>query len=182
MQDGDIPMEEQNAICNLPGMWGKLEWLDSEDIARAIYRIRRDGFLFPIEPDTSIDDTLAILWHEFFAEPGSFLIKLRVERRWDKEAFDRLTEAMRKCCKLFEQKPGTGEHHLQYVLDKVPRWLASGFWFLSHEVRDWTSHHAWDARRKQEAEYFNKAYERLDHLALWFFEGQCPWLDEEKAE
>ena len=162
-------------------MWSKLEWLHPEDMAKMIPRIRRDGFLFPAEPDTSIDDTLAILWHEFMAEPGSFLLKLRIEYRWDKVAFDRLTEAMRKCCKEYEQKQKTEEYYLHYILDKVPRWLASGFWFLSHIVRDITVHPAWDEQREREPEYFNKAYERLDRLALWFFEGQCPWNDEEKG-
>lgn len=125
-------MAERDDAHNLPGMWSKLEWLVPEDTARAISRIRREGFLFPVEPDTSIDDMLAILWHEFFAEPGSLLLKLRVELRWDKVAFDRMTEAMRKCCKLFEEKSGTEDYHLHYVLDKVPRWLASGFWLLSY--------------------------------------------------
>lgn len=174
-------MEEQNDIYNLPGMWGKLKWLEPEYMEKAIPRIRREGFLFPVEPDTNIDDLLAILWHDFFSEPGSFLLKLHVEYRWDKEAFDRMTEAMRKCCKLFKQKPGTEDYHLHYVLDKVPRWLASGFWFLSHEARDITAHHAWDKEYRQEPEYFNKAYERLYYLAFWFFERQCPWLDEEKG-
>lgn len=174
-------MEEQDNTHNLPGMWGKREWLEPEYMAKAIPRIRREGFLFPVEPDTSIDDMLAILWHEFFAEPGSFLLQLRVPYRWDKEAFDRMTEAMHQCCKLFEQKPETGSYRLQSVLDKVPRWLASGFWFLSHEARDITAHHAWDRECGQEPEYFNKAYERLYLLALWFFEGQCPWQDEEKG-
>lgn len=174
-------MEEQDNTNNLPGMWGRLEWLEPEYMAKAIPRIRREGFLFPVEPDTSIDDTLAILWHEFFAEPGSFLLQLRVLYRWDKEAFDRMAEAMRQCCKLFEHNPEMGDYRLQLVLDKVPRWLASGFWFISHDVQDITDHPAWDERRKQGPEYFNKAYERLYLLALWFFEGQSLWRDEEEG-
>ena len=171
-------------ILSLFGKWSDLDW---DTMEKELYRIRHESKPSPplslgLEEDNVNEaDYLAILWHEFFAEPGSFLIKLRVERRWDKEAFDRLTEAMRKCCKEYEQKQKTEEYRLQYALDKVPRWLASGFWFLSHEARDITSHPAWDERRKQEPEYFNKAYERLDSLALWFFEGQCPWRDEEKG-
>jgi hypothetical protein len=174
-------MAEQNNIHNFPGMWGKLEWLESEEVAKVIPRVRREGFLFPVEPDTNVDDMLAILWHEFMAEPGSFLLTLRIQLRWDKGAFDRMTGAMWKCCKLFEEKRGAEDNRLQSVLGKVPRWLASGFWLLSYEARDWTSHPAWDERRKREPEYFNKAYEYLYDLAYWFFEGQCPWQDEEKG-
>jgi hypothetical protein len=131
MTGWDIPMEEQNDAHNLPHMWGKLKWLEPEYMERAIPRIRRDGFPLPVEPDTSIDDTLAILWHEFMAEPGSFLLTLRLELRWDKVAFDRMTEAMRKCCQFFEERLGAEDYRLQSVLGKVPRWLASGY-MISH--------------------------------------------------
>jgi hypothetical protein len=43
------------------------------------------------------EDFLKIIWHEYCAIDG-FCIRLRSELEWDKEAFDRLTEAMRRCC------------------------------------------------------------------------------------
>jgi hypothetical protein len=38
------------------------------------------------------------LAHEFRAGEGSFLLQLRIDMYWDKDAFRRLTEAMPVCC------------------------------------------------------------------------------------
>ena len=126
-------------------------------------------------------DYQSVLRNEFFAEEGSFLLRLRIELYWDKEAFDRLTEAMRACCKEYEQEQQTEEQHLQAIQTMLPRWLASGFWYLSVFVRGHTSHPAWEETIAQEPEYFQKAYDRLESLASWFFEGRSPWIDEEKG-
>ncbi|HEU5377497.1 MAG TPA: hypothetical protein VFV38_18905 [Ktedonobacteraceae bacterium] len=45
---------------------------------------------------------LTILAHEFRAGEGSFLLRLRNEMYWDKDAFHRLTEAMRTCCRDYQ--------------------------------------------------------------------------------
>jgi hypothetical protein len=144
-------------------------------------------------------------------------VQLRVDLQWDKDAFSRLTEAMRRCCKAYEVMSAEQQKHLyeqarqssqeygakqkaraahgredDFEDDLIhpplpetkrmfPDWLAELFWNLSHCVRDWTSHEAWDVDRAREPEYFNKAYERLDRLAIWFFTGYCPWMDEEKG-
>lgn len=121
------------------------------------------------------EDYIIVLWHEFFAEEGSFLVQLRVDRHWDKAAFDRLTEAMRICCKKYEQEQQTEEQRMQAITTELPRWLASGFWYFSHFVRDWTSHPAWKEEYTREPDYFNHAYKQLDELALWFFEGLSPY-------
>jgi hypothetical protein len=162
------------------------------------------------------EDFLKTMWHEYCARDG-FCVPLRVDLRWDKEAFSRLTEAMRRCCKAYEIMSAEQQRHLyeqarhtsqeerakqkakaaqnreddleEELLDPpfpeskrlFPDWLAEEFWFLSDWVRDWTSHEAWDKDRAREPEYFNKAYERLDRLAIWFFTGYCPWMDEEKG-
>ena len=47
------------------------------------------------------EECLKVIWHENCARDG-FLIQLRINLEWDKEAFDRLTEAMRLCCKHYE--------------------------------------------------------------------------------
>ena len=47
------------------------------------------------------EDFLMVMWHENCAQDG-FFIQLRINLRWDKAAFDRLTEAMRLCCKHYE--------------------------------------------------------------------------------
>jgi hypothetical protein len=45
---------------------------------------------------------LTTLAREFRAGEGSFLLQLRVEMSWDKDAFRRLTEAMRACCQDYQ--------------------------------------------------------------------------------
>lgn len=148
---------------------------------------------------------LSTLAREFRAGEGSFVLQLRINLYWDKDAFRRLTEAMRACCKDYqysqeqferdakEQEPLTeeqledeqfaDEYYLQKNANdtKLPRWLADGFWFLSTFVRGYTSHPAWTQTIAREPEYFSNAYERLDDLASWFFSGCCPWIDEGKG-
>jgi hypothetical protein len=148
---------------------------------------------------------LTILAREFRAGEGSFLLRLRNEMDWDKDAFRRLTEAMRACCRDYQH---SHEQHEQFRKEQeqlteeqmadeqfadeyyphhngndtmLPRWLADGFWYLSTFVRGHTSHPAWEKIVAQEPEYFSHAYERLDDLASWFFSGECPWIDEEKG-
>ena len=126
-------------------------------------------------------DYRSVLQSEFLAEEETFLFHLRVDLYWDKEAFDRLTDAMRACCKAYEREQQTEEQHMQAMQTMLPRWIASGFWYLSIFVREHTSHHAWEKVIAQEPEYFHKAIERLEALASWFFEGQSPWENEEKG-
>jgi len=121
------------------------------------------------------EDYLTILKYEFHAEEGSFLLQLRVNLRWDKVAFDRLTKAMFMCCKHFQ------EEYMQAQETMLPRWLAEGFWYLSYFVKEWTSHSSWEEKIAREPDYFKKAYERLFQLAFWFFEGIPPWNDVEKG-
>ena len=148
---------------------------------------------------------LTTLAREFRAGEGSFLLQLRIEMYWDKNAFRRLTEAMRACCRDYQHSQ---EQHERFRKEQeqlteaqmadeqfadeyyphhngndtmLPRWLAEGFWCLSTWVRDHTSHPAWEKTIAQEPEYFSHAYNRLDELASWFFSGECPWIDEEKG-
>jgi hypothetical protein len=159
------------------------------------------------------EDFLQVMWHEYCARDG-FCMQLRVDLVWDKAAFDRLTEAMRLCCKQYEilsaqqhkeqmerarnlqaqsalpgqsdEKRAESEDDLSPSLlpetrRLLPDWQAELFWFLSHFVRDWTSHNAWKQDVAREPDYFHKAYQRLNYLASWFFTGSCPWLDEERG-
>lgn len=124
-------------------------------------------------------DDLAILRHEFQAEEGSFLLQLRCDMQWDKTAFDRATQAMRRCCQHYEQASvPLQEQNLPADEVLLPRWLADGFWYMATFVPDHTSHPAWEQTIAAEPTYFEKAYDRLEMLAEWFFGGQCPWLDE----
>jgi hypothetical protein len=104
---------------------------------------------------------LDVLNREFSAEDGSFLIQMRTNLTWDKVAFSRLVTAMEACCKA-----GEGQ-------EKLERWLAEGFWYVSWFVRKWTTHPNFP--RPQPPEYHEKALERLDDLAYWFFFGDSPY-------
>ena len=61
-------------------------------------------------------DDLELLRHEFNAGDGSFLIQLRVDLHWDRHAFSRLEQAMRRVC---------GQQDPREQLD---RWLVDGYW------------------------------------------------------
>jgi hypothetical protein len=62
-----------------------------------------------------------------------------------------------------------------------PRWHVEGFWLLSRFVRDWTTHPAWKDRTAPHQDSYDKAYERLNALADWFFTGVCPYKDPNKG-
>lgn len=103
---------------------------------------------------------------ELDAEDGSFLIKLRIDLEWDKNAFNRLTEEM-----------------YRYVRERdhdspIPRWIADGFWYLDSWVREWSSHEAFP--RPHGDVYYEAAYERLHALAFWLFTGS-PMHEGEEA-
>ncbi len=124
------------------------------------------------------DDYAAVLAHEFAAGDGSFLLQLRTEMTWDKVAFTRLTEAMLACCRAYDQS----DIHPTFFVSPhdtmcLPRWLVDGFWYVSHFVRDWTTHPAWKERTAPGQDYYDRAYDRLFWLAEWFFTGHCPFTD-----
>jgi hypothetical protein len=93
--------------------------------------------------------------------PDSFMMQLRPNLTWDKEAFAKLVTAMEACCKACE-----GQASLE-------RWLVQGFWFVSRFVKHWTEHPNFP--RPEPQEYHKKALERLDDLAYWFFNGNSPY-------
>lgn len=76
----------------------------------------------------NMEDYLAVLRNEFEAGDDSFLIQIRIDLVWKKDTFTRLVMAMHRCCE---------EHANSDVLE---RWMASGFYYLSTFVRDWTTH------------------------------------------
>jgi hypothetical protein len=110
-----------------------------------------------------MDDYLLVLRNEFEAGEGSFLIRIRCHLDWDKSSFTRLITAMRRCCEEFSTS------------DTLERWMASGFWDVPSFVRNWTTHPSFP--RVHEPEYYQKAYQRLDDLAHWFFTGESPYRE-----
>lgn len=108
-----------------------------------------------------MDDFMLILKNEFDAGEGSFLIKLRPTLEWDKVAFNRLVSAMKRCAET-----RSSESNLE-------RWVAMGFWFVPRFVRDRVTHPNFP--KIHAADYYQKAFTRLDDLAYWYFMGQSPY-------
>ena len=110
-----------------------------------------------------MDNYVEVLRNEFEAGDGSFLIKLRPDLDWDKEAFSRLVVAMQLYC---EKHAGS---------ETLERWVAFGFWYIPRFVRDWTTHPNFPHQYPDN--YYEQAYQRLDDLAYWYFMGESPYLD-----
>jgi hypothetical protein len=111
-----------------------------------------------------MDNYLEILKQEFEGTTeDSFLIQLRCNFYWDKEAFLRLITAMQICC---EQNAAN---------DKLERWQADGFFILNEFVKGLTSHP--EFRKPYLPEYYEKAYRRLSDLANYFFSGHSPYIE-----
>ncbi len=103
------------------------------------------------------DEVLTVLRSEFDNEDDSFLLTMRTDLVWGRAAFTRLEQAMRAVCVETSQD------------EELPRWLAEGFYAVSHDVRDWTSHEHFP--RPEPAEYYTACIERLQDLADWYFRG-----------
>src|SRR5947207_593197 len=101
---------------------------------------------------------------EFGAEPGSFLLQLRSRLKWDTGAFRRLTRAMYV----------VAEKHQTH--SSIERWIAEGFWYCDHFVKDWSTHPNFP--REHTEEYYGEAYRLLDDLAYFLFRGESPYEDD----
>ncbi|WP_090436669.1 hypothetical protein [Duganella sp. CF458] len=108
-------------------------------------------------------DHILVLKEELQGEDGSFLIELRCNLKWNKKAFIRLIRAMQD---YIERRPKS---------ESLERWVAEGFWFLDHFVKEWSSHASFS--RPYERQYYEDAYERLHDLAYWLFVGESPYED-----
>lgn len=124
---------------------------------------------------------LDVLRNEFCAEEGSFLLKLRVNLEWDREAFSRVTEAMLARCQAYD---GSNTDAVlwakRYYEAQLPRWLAEGFWYMADFVKAHSSHPSFP--RVYPADYYEAAYQRLWDLAEWFFTGKIPYLPGHRFE
>jgi hypothetical protein len=116
--------------------------------------------ILPVMPSDA--DDLELLRREFSAEDGSFLLQLRIDLHWDRQAFSRLEQAMRRACAQMESR------------DHLARWLAEGYWYLSDFVPAHTSHPNFS--RPEPAGYYEAAVQRLRDLQNWFVTGRSPYL------
>jgi hypothetical protein len=106
-------------------------------------------------------DDLQLLWQEFNAADSSFLLQLRVDLHWDRQAFSRLEQAMRRVC---------AQQETQAHLD---RWLVEGYWYLAEFVPGHTSHPAFP--RPEPSAYYEAALKRLQDLQNWYVTGRSPY-------
>jgi GNAT superfamily N-acetyltransferase len=101
------------------------------------------------------------LWREFVLlkeHKETFLGKLiSVGREWDWQAYERLTQAMKECCKAYDSTAS------------VETWLASGFWMVSTQPRRWVEWELYPTN--PEVERYREACTDLEDLALWFYSG-----------
>ena len=111
-------------------------------------------------------DDLELLRREFSAEEGSFLLQLRIDLHWDRHAFSRLEQAMRRVCAQQESR------------EQLDRWLVEGYWYLSDFVPAHISHPNFP--RPEPAGYYEAAVKRLWDLQYWFATGQSLYLDDYK--
>jgi hypothetical protein len=104
-----------------------------------------------------------ILRREFDAEEGSFLLQARVRRRWDWDAFRRLTSVMYDVADESKGQPS------------VETWIAQGFWYCDTFIRDWTSHPNFPRPRE---DAYKDAIELVHNLATFLFFGESPYKDD----
>jgi hypothetical protein len=107
-------------------------------------------------------DDIALLQREFGADDGSFLLQLRLDLHWDREAFSRLEQAMRRVCAQQEGR------------DRLDRWLVGGYWYLADFVPAHTGHSRFP--RPEPQAYYEAALRRLRDLQNWFVTGRSPYL------
>ncbi|MGC4014605.1 MAG: hypothetical protein QM755_08845 [Luteolibacter sp.] len=103
------------------------------------------------------------LQYQFDAEEGSFLLKLRCELIWDKEAFHCLVEAMEVCARE------------QEAVQALDRKTAEGFWYCSWFIEQWATHPSFP--KDYDEDYYQQAFEHLRDLSFWYFTGHKPWKD-----
>lgn len=108
---------------------------------------------------SALKDWRETLRCEFQAEDGSFLGIAQDERRWDKDAFRELIEAMRDCCVCCADD------------EQLDRWMAHGFFYVPAFVRAWTSQPEF---QRPGGEYWQRATNLLEVLSHWFFWGEPP--------
>ena len=111
----------------------------------------------PLAAATDMADSSSSLKSQFDGDDGSFLIRLRCENTWDRDAFDRLVHAMKACCISSADS------------DTLDRWIADGFWDAEHSARDWISQ-----SDSVTDPYYQSAIELLHELAYWYFRGESP--------
>ncbi|MEV7196655.1 hypothetical protein AB0N81_33380 [Streptomyces sp. NPDC093510] len=134
-----------------------------DDFAEYLARWRPDWPMLIGHPIDRVEKSMDVLRREFAAEEGSFLLRLRCDLTWDREAFTRLERAMRIAC----------AHH--QASEQLHRWMADGFYEVATAVPAWTAHP--DFPRPAPQSYYEDCLERIGDLADWFFRGEPAYVE-----
>ncbi len=100
----------------------------------------------------------AFLRSDFDAAEGSFLLQLRCQGRWDDERLTKLLEVMAHCTKLYADA------------DSLPRWIASGFWYMSVFVPEQAQHQSFQSSHSPA--FLRERCGDIEHVVFGFFTGE----------
>jgi hypothetical protein len=92
---------------------------------------------------------------------------MRAEAKWDWVAFKDLSRAMFEVAKADRDK----EH--------VEKWIGQGYWFCDTWIRSFSAHPSFP---RPETKRYEAALEILSDLAFYYFEGVCPYQDEQTLQ
>lgn len=106
--------------------------------------------------DKSYEDNLL---RHFRGEDDSFLITIRCDLNWNHEFFINMISSMIKCCEV--SKDG----------ELLGREIASGFWYASWFIKEWSEHPNFRSKNNLGEEYYVRCYELLSDLAYYYFVG-----------
>ncbi|ANF96628.1 hypothetical protein [Paenibacillus bovis] len=113
------------------------------------------------------DEPPAHLKQELAGEWDSFILKLRVDLRWEPDhALTLLTE-------LYSYIYST------VGADGLSRQTAGEIWQLIQFIQNWSSHPSFRIANPYPELYYNSVYEILLFLGDWYFTGECPFTEPE---
>ncbi len=116
------------------------------------------------------EDITQQLLHELEGEKESFILHLRVDLDWDHV---HLVKVFKLMVKYIQQLEPTAP---------LERHIASGFWFFTNFVKDWSSHDNFRSRNAYPELYYQGMYELIFLLTDWYFSGECPFVEPEAFE
>ena len=105
---------------------------------------------------------------ELNAENGSFLLELRTDFNWNHDSFIKLLNELNTECKRTKENLN------------LSRDTASGIWYISDFIKNWTEHQNFPKEFTEE--YYEKAHELINDLAYSYFMAESPYESESEIE
>lgn len=113
------------------------------------------------------DDPPKLLRLELEGEIDSFILKLRVDLRWETQHAAALLTSMYSYI------------HSTIGASNLSRQTAGEMWQLIQFIQNWSSHPDFRSANLYPDEYYNSVYEILLLLGDWYFTGECPFTKPE---